>query len=165
MSARRLIAALAAIMFLTTPGFALSPGERLADPKLEQRAREISAELRCLVCQNQSIDDSDASLAKDLRRIVRERIAAGDSDAAVKDFLVARYGEFVLLRPTLSARNLLMWLLPFVALIGGFFAVRRMFAPAVLAPAPTAELSAEEQAALARLIEPPTGSEKITKNS
>lgn len=132
--------------------WALAPGERLSDSKLELRARGLSAELRCLVCQNQSIDDSDADLAKDLRRIVRERIAAGDSDAAVKNYLVQRYGEFVLLNPVFSTRNALLWLLPFIVLILGAFAVSRLFrqkVPDVALAAPM--LSADEQSELQRL--------------
>ncbi|NLH79265.1 MAG: cytochrome c-type biogenesis protein CcmH [Phyllobacteriaceae bacterium] len=101
----------------------------LADPKLEARAREISGELRCLVCQNQSIDDSDAPLAKDLRILVRERLKAGDDDGQVKDWLVARYGEFVLLRPRFETQTLILWLAPFVVLglgaIGAWRTVRR----------------------------------------
>ncbi|MGL1664158.1 cytochrome c-type biogenesis protein, partial [Vibrio parahaemolyticus] len=85
----------------------------------EARARELSKELRCMVCQNQSIDDSDAPLARDLRLLVRERITAGDSDKQVMDFLVARYGEFVLLKPRLNPRTALLWLLPPLALMGG----------------------------------------------
>src|SRR5918911_5442356 len=87
------------LILLATPAFAVQPDEILKDPALEHRARDISAGLRCLVCQNQSVDDSDAPLAKDLRVLVRERLQAGDSDSQVIDFLVARYGEFVLLKP------------------------------------------------------------------
>ena len=95
----RLVAALLALLVVLTPAHAVEPGEMLKDPALEARARHISQELRCLVCQNQSIDDSNAELARDLRLLVRERLAAGDSDAAVLAFVEARYGEFVLLRP------------------------------------------------------------------
>ena len=96
----------------------------LKDPVLEARARELSEELRCMVCQNQSIDDSDATLAKDLRILVRERLTAGDSNDAVKAFLVARYGDFILLRPPFEWRTLLPWTAPFLLLIiGGAFAV------------------------------------------
>lgn len=134
--------------------YALSPSERLADPAQEQRARSISAELRCLVCQNQSIDDSDAELAKDLRRIVRERIVAGDSDAGVREFLVTRYGEFVLLKPVFSLRNAVLWGLPFVALLAGLLLARQFFrrSPAMAEP-PAAELSNDEKAELARLLD------------
>ncbi|MDF1601341.1 cytochrome c-type biogenesis protein CcmH [Mesorhizobium sp. YIM 152430] len=97
----------------------LAPNEMLDDPALEARARALSAGLRCMVCQNQSIDDSDAELARDLRVLVRERIAAGDSDEAVMDYVVSRYGEFVLLRPTFTARNALLWGMPVILLVGG----------------------------------------------
>src|SRR5213078_2368716 len=93
------------------------------DPQLESRARAISSELRCMVCQNQSIDDSDAPLARDLRLLVRERISAGDSDSQVLDFLVARYGEFVLLKPRFNPHTVLLWLLPPLALMGGGIAL------------------------------------------
>jgi cytochrome c-type biogenesis protein CcmH len=99
--------------------YAVQPDEIMADPVKEARARALSQELRCMVCQNQSIDDSEAPLARDLRLLVRERIAAGDSDAQVIDFLVARYGEFVLLKPRLERQTLLLWLLPPLALAGG----------------------------------------------
>ena len=91
------------------PAFAVNPGEQLPDPAQEARARALGAELRCMVCQNQSIDDSDAPLAKDLRLLVRERVKAGDSDSQVLEFLVDRYGEFVLLRPRLRGETLLLW--------------------------------------------------------
>ncbi len=123
---------LKAILFLLlsllfiTPSFAVEPNEILSDPAQEQRARNLSLELRCLVCQNQSIDDSNAGLAKDLRIVVRERILAGDSDEAVKTYLVARYGEFVLLKPSFSTHNFLLWTLPFFGLaMGVFLAFRR----------------------------------------
>jgi cytochrome c-type biogenesis protein CcmH len=102
---------------------AVQPDEVMSDPARESRARELSRELRCMVCQNQSIDDSDAPLARDLRLLVRERIASGDSDAQVIDFLVARYGEFVLLKPRFNSRTLLLWLLPPLALAGGGLAL------------------------------------------
>lgn len=100
-----------------SPVYALSPDEQLKDVKLEERARELSAELRCLVCQNQSIDDSDAPLAKDLRRLVRERLVAGDSNPEVKSFLVTRYGNFVLLKPPFGWQTLMLWLAPGLVLI------------------------------------------------
>ncbi|OBS51400.1 MULTISPECIES: cytochrome c-type biogenesis protein [Methylosinus] len=116
-------------MALLSPALAISPDEKLADPKLEARARVIASELRCLVCQNQSIDDSDAPLAKDLRIIVRERLKEGASDAEVRDFVVARYGDFVLLRPPVKPETLLLWTAPLIALVGGsivlYFAARR----------------------------------------
>ncbi|MFC7053792.1 cytochrome c-type biogenesis protein [Hansschlegelia quercus] len=107
------------LAFASTPAFAVNPGEQLADPALEARARDLGAELRCMVCQNQSIDDSDAPLAKDLRLLVRERVKAGDSDEAVLDFLVARYGDFVLLRPRFRLETLLLWgFAPFLLVAG-----------------------------------------------
>ena len=96
---------------------ALQPDEILSDAALEKRARGLSAELRCLVCQNQSIDDSDAPLARDLRLLVRERLVAGDSDNEVREFVVARYGEFVLLKPPFSVETLLLWFIPLLALL------------------------------------------------
>jgi cytochrome c-type biogenesis protein CcmH len=98
---------------------AVQPDEILADPALESRARALSSELRCMVCQNQSIDDSDAPLARDLRILVRERLQAGDSDKKVLDFLAARYGEFVLLKPRFSERTAFLWLAPAVILLIG----------------------------------------------
>ncbi len=95
------------------------PDEVMSDPAKEARARQLSQELRCMVCQNQSIDDSEAPLARDIRLLVRERIASGDSDAQVIDFLVARYGEFVLLRPRFERQTLLLWLVPPLVLFGG----------------------------------------------
>ena len=146
----RLLAILSLLVALVGPDAAADPSERLADPALELRARAISEELRCLVCQNQSIDASDAQLAKDLRIIVRERIAAGDSDDAVRDFLVARYGEFVLLRPRAHGVGLLLWVLPPLLLLmagaGLFLAFRRR-----TATSGTESLSAEEEAALKAL--------------
>ena len=102
---------------------AVKPDEMLTDGKLEARARDLSAELRCLVCQNQSIDDSDAPLARDLRLLVRERLQAGDSNSQVMDYLVARYGEFVLLRPRFELQTALLWGLPFAVLILGGIAI------------------------------------------
>lgn len=126
---RHLLATLMLFLAIATPALALQPGEALDDPALEARAREISKELRCLVCQNQSIDDSDAELAADLRHLVRDRLQAGDSDAQVLDYIVARYGEFVLLRPPFEPATLLLWFTPFaVIVLGGaaiYFAQRR----------------------------------------
>jgi cytochrome c-type biogenesis protein CcmH len=112
------------------PAFAVQPGEMLADPALEKRARVISAELRCLVCQNQSIDDSDAPLAGDLRRLVRERIVAHDTNSQVLDYIVARYGEFVLLKPRFELSTLLLWLTPILVLLGGVLLIYRATRPA-----------------------------------
>ncbi len=117
---RVLALALAAFIALApTAALAVQPDEIMADPAKEARARELSRELRCMVCQNQSIDDSEAPLARDLRLLVRERISAGDSDRQVIDFLVARYGEYVLLKPRLEQRTLLLWLLTPLVLGGG----------------------------------------------
>src|ERR1700712_5390185 len=106
-----------------TPLHAVQVDEILPDTGLESRAREISHELRCMVCQTQSIDDSEAPLARDLRLLVRERLKAGDSDAQVIDFLVARYGEFLLLKPRFESHTLLLWLLPPLALLSGGLAL------------------------------------------
>ena len=134
--------------------YAVQPDEIMADPVKEARARALSQELRCMVCQNQSIDDSEAPLARDLRLLVRERIAAGDSDAQVIDFLVARYGEFVLLKPRLERQTLLLWLLPPLALAGGGIALwlhSRRRAKLALGEA-TVTLTPDEEARLAALI-------------
>jgi cytochrome c-type biogenesis protein CcmH len=145
----RFVLALMAALLFGGPVFAVQPDEVLKDPTLEKRAREISAGLRCLVCQNQSIDDSDAQLAKDLRLLVRERLVVGDTDTQVRDFLVQRYGEFVLLKPTFGTHTLLLWLTPALVLvfggIGAYAAMRRR-------PRPAAALDAEEQKALEDLL-------------
>ncbi|MBO1907105.1 cytochrome c-type biogenesis protein CcmH [Microvirga sp. 3-52] len=145
----RFVLALMAALLFGGPVFAVQPDEVLKDPALEKRAREISAGLRCLVCQNQSIDDSDAQLAKDLRLLVRERLVAGDTNQQVEHFLVQRYGEFVLLKPTFGTHTLLLWLTPALVLIlggiGAYAAMRRR-------PRPAAALDAEEQRALEDLL-------------
>jgi cytochrome c-type biogenesis protein CcmH len=136
------------------PAFAVEPDEVLADPALEARARAISQGLRCLVCQNQSIDDSGAELARDLRRLVRERLLAGDSDDAVRGFLVARYGDFVLLDPPVKPKTWALWFGPAAILLvasGGvlvYFRRRRRWAP-------EPPLSPEETARLATLLKHP----------
>jgi cytochrome c-type biogenesis protein CcmH len=133
--------------------YAVQPDEIMADPVKEARARVLSQELRCMVCQNQSIDDSEAPLARDLRLLVRERIAAGDGDTQVIDFLVARYGEFVLLKPRFERQTLLLWLVPPFVLIGGGLALwiyARRRPPREVAE-PTA-LTPEEEARLAALM-------------
>lgn len=143
-----------AVAFAALPAGAVAPDEILDDPVLEQRARDLSANLRCMVCQNQSIDDSDAPLAKDLRVLVRERLVAGDTNAEVIDFLVARYGEFVLLKPRFSWNTLLLWAVaPLTLLLGAgtlLFAARRR--QRTLATTRTTTLSAEEQAKLDRIL-------------
>ncbi len=141
------------LLLLTAPAaFAVQPDEILSDPALEARARALSKDLRCMVCQNQSIDDSDAPLARDLRLLVRERLQAGDSDAQVIGFLVARYGQFVLLKPQFNWHTVALWLGPPGVLIAGalvlLFGVRRR----TRRPAPDlSPLSAAEQERLARL--------------
>lgn len=122
MKPRRLLTAFIASLFLAVgavPALAFTPDEVLPDPTLEARARAITAELRCLVCQNQSIDDSDAELARDLRIVVRQRIVEGDTDEEVYAYVVSRYGEFVLLKPLLNARNSLLWGTPVLLLLVG----------------------------------------------
>jgi cytochrome c-type biogenesis protein CcmH len=146
----------AAFCLFVAPAFAVQPDEILPDPALESRARDLSRELRCMVCQNQSIDDSDAPLARDLRLLVRERIATGDSDSQVIDFLVARYGEFVLLKPRFTPHTLLLWLLPPFALIGGglalwFYSRRRANAGSTADPS-LLHLTDDEEARLERLL-------------
>ena len=165
---RRALAAcaLAVAMSLGAPAaFAVQPDEIMADPAKEARARELSRELRCMVCQNQSIDDSEAPLARDLRILVRERIAAGDSDRQVIDFLVARYGEFVLLKPRFNPHTLLLWLVPPLVLAGGAVALwrfgrRRPAASAVAASG--AHLTPEEESRLAALMSEEAPEERRT---
>jgi cytochrome c-type biogenesis protein CcmH len=154
---RSLIACAFAFVVLAAPAArAVQPDEIMADPAKEARARDLSRELRCMVCQNQSIDDSEAPLARDLRLLVRERIAAGDSDSQVVDFLVARYGEFVLLKPRSNPHTLLLWLVPPLVLLGGGFALwhysRRREQSSGASDDSTAKLTAEEQARLERLM-------------
>ena len=143
---------------------AVQPDEVMSDPARESRARDLSRELRCMVCQNQSIDDSDAPLARDLRLLVRERIASGDSDAQVIDFLVARYGEFVLLKPRFNSRTLLLWLLPPLALAGGGLALwvnmRRRSGSNGSEDDSLLKLTADEEARLERLIGTETSPDK-----
>jgi cytochrome c-type biogenesis protein CcmH len=139
-----------------SPARAVQPDEIMSDTAKEARARDLSRELRCMVCQNQSIDDSEAPLARDLRLLVRERIAAGDSDAQVIDFLVARYGEFVLLKPRLNPHTWLLWLMPPLALAGGGLALwnygRRRAKSGPTDDASLFKLTADEEARLERLI-------------
>ncbi|MEK1929324.1 MAG: cytochrome c-type biogenesis protein [Pararhizobium sp.] len=147
---RRLVFVL--VMLLSaSPVFAVNPDEVLADPALEARARALSAQLRCMVCQNQSIDDSNAELAKDLRILVRERITAGDSDDAVIDYVVSRYGEFVLLNPRFETKTWLLWGAPIVLLLAGVAAMivsaRRRTGKATGTP-----LSDEERARLDSIL-------------
>ena len=145
----RFALALLATLLIGGIAHAVQPDEVLKDPALERRARDISAGLRCMVCQNQSIDDSDAQLAKDLRLLVRERLTAGDTDAQVRDYLVQRYGEFVLLKPTFGTHTLLLWLTPALVLvfggIGAWAALRRR-------PQAASALDEEERKALEALL-------------
>src|ERR1700731_1771558 len=142
---RSVVVALA--LFAATPLHAVQVDEILPDPALETRARAISHDLRCMVCQNQSIDDSEAPLARDLRLLVRERLKAGDSNTQVVDFMVARYGEFVLLRPRMSWHTAILWAAPLTILVIGFlaisFSVLRRSAPTPMPEAAT--LSEAEQ--------------------
>jgi cytochrome c-type biogenesis protein CcmH len=135
------------IAWLALPALAVNPDEMLSDPALEARARAISHDLRCLVCQNESIDDSDADLAHEIRVLVRERLKAGDTDDEVRQYLVDRYGEFVLLRPVMALHTILLWAAaPVILIVGGIVllvAARRKRVAAV-----GTGLTAEEQAAL-----------------
>lgn len=147
----RRLAMLGLVMLaLAGPAGAVQPDEILPDPAMEARARAISLELRCLVCQNQSIDDSNAPLARDLRLLVRERLKAGDSDTQVRTYVVARYGEFVLLRPPLGWHTALLWFTPLLVLGAAvFFIARRIRQGPAVAPVP---LTVEEQARLSRML-------------
>ena len=153
-----LVVLVVALVLLPKICHAVQPDEIMSDPKLEARARALSQQLRCMVCQNQSIDDSDAPLARDLRLLVRERIAHGDSDKQVMDFLVARYGPFVLLKPPLNRHTMLLWFLPPLALAGGalamvLYARRRGNRSGILSRNDAAPLTAEERAELARITD------------
>jgi cytochrome c-type biogenesis protein CcmH len=143
----RVLAALVLATVFAAPAIAVQPDEVLPDPRLETRARTISEGLRCLVCQNQSIDDSDAPLARDLRLLVRDRLKAGDSDADVEKYVVQRYGEFVLLRPVVAPHTMLLWFGPALVLAAGILGLaltrRRRPDPALpLSPAEQARLHA-----------------------
>ncbi|MBA8876679.1 cytochrome c-type biogenesis protein [Phyllobacterium myrsinacearum] len=151
--------AIAALLLLVTavclgaPGaHAVSPDEVLSNPVLETRARTISTELRCMVCQNQSIDDSNADLAKDLRVLVRERLTAGDTDEQVLDFIVARYGEFVLLKPRLMLSTILLWGFPVAALVAGALAIGISILRRRRTPPETTPLSDSEKKQLKKLM-------------
>ena len=147
---RRLLVAGAAVLALAGPARAVTPDEQLQDPRLEARARALSQELRCVVCQNQSIDDSAAPLAHDLRVILRERIAAGDTDAQAKAYLVRRYGDFVLLRPPFQPDTWALWLGPLgVLALGGAGVALYMRGRA---RTPETPLSAADEAAAAQLM-------------
>ena len=140
------------LLFSTVPAMAVLPDEILSDPLLEERARNLSAQLRCMVCQNQSIDDSNAELARDLRVLVRERLVSGDSDQDVIAYVVSRYGEFVLLKPRFSARTVLLWGAPILLTLAGVtsllvFARRRNTLPT------QQKLSSDEEAKIRSLLE------------
>ena len=148
---RAALALCLALLAPVAPVGAVQPDEVLADPALEARARALSKGLRCLVCRNENIDESDAGIARDLRLLVRERLEAGDDDAAVIDYVVARYGEYVLLNPTGTGANLILWGTPLaLLLIGGAVAATHVVRQRA-APAPG--LTPEEEARLARLME------------
>lgn len=152
----RKLAFFALLFALVAPqiAYAVTPDEILKDPVLESRARNLSRELRCMVCQNQSIDDSEAPLAKDLRVLVRERLTNGDSDKQVLDFLVSRYGEFVLLKPPLELHTLLLWAVSPAALLIGIVALLIMARKRKAAIPPPSPLSEAEQRKLSTLVEP-----------
>jgi cytochrome c-type biogenesis protein CcmH len=152
MAMRRLLLGVVLAFGLGGGALAVTPDEKLDDPALEARARTLSAELRCMVCQNQSIDDSDAPLAHDLRVLLRERIAAGDSDEQVMDFLVARYGEFILLKPRLSAQTALLWAAPVVLLVLGGVAAFGVMRKRKATGQPTASLTEQERTDLERVL-------------
>jgi cytochrome c-type biogenesis protein CcmH len=149
---RRALFILLVVLLPVAEAMAVEPDEILADPALETRARDLSAGLRCLVCQNQSIDDSNAPLARDLRILIRERIKAGSSDAEVKRYVVSRYGDFVLLKPPISRRTLLLWTLPFIVFLSGLLFLWRRRTPAVSSL--EAPLTEEERRRLEELTRP-----------
>ena len=147
----RRIALVMFLFFSSWPAFAVNPDEVLADPALEARARALSAQLRCMVCQNQSIDDSNADLARDLRVLVRDHLKKGETDAQILQYLVSRYGEFVLLKPTFSARNIILWGSPVVLLgLGGLSML--LWARKRAGKVTGTELSEDEKAKLDKLL-------------
>ena len=148
---KALLSALLLVLALGGPALAVQPDEVLADPALEARARALSANLRCMVCQNQSIDDSNADLARDLRVLVRDRLKAGDTDRQVMDYVVSRYGEFVLLKPRFNWRNGVLWATPAVLLIAGAaYAFARSRKKALSSDV---GLTGDEERKLARILE------------
>jgi cytochrome c-type biogenesis protein CcmH len=149
---RRLFLIVAAGLVLAGPAAAVNPDEQMADPVLEARAQKLSQELRCVVCQNQTIDDSDAQLARDLRLLLRERLAAGDTDAEAKAYMVQRYGDFVLLRPPMKGSTLVLWFGPVAVLAVGAVGVAA-YLRGRAKPAPE-KLDAAEEAELAKLLTP-----------
>jgi cytochrome c-type biogenesis protein CcmH len=153
---RKFLALAAIVFFAVMPRLALAvePGEMLKNPKLEARARALSAQLRCLVCQNESIDESQATLAHDFRVLIRQRIKAGESNQQIKDFLVSRYGDFILLKPPFKLDTLLLWGTPVLLLVFGGGAIGMSMRRRV-PPRKPASLSAVEEAKLATLVEAP----------
>ena len=140
-------------LLLIANAHAVEPDEKLADPALEARARALTTELRCVVCQNQSVDDSDAPLAKDIRVLVRERIQAGESDEQVRAFIVARYGKFVLLKPPLESDTAILWFGPAILLFGGLALAYIYMRRVRTTGTPATPLTASEEDAVKRLIE------------
>jgi cytochrome c-type biogenesis protein CcmH len=153
---RKLVVLLIILFIPLAQALAVEPDEILADPGLESRARALSAGLRCLVCQNQSIDESDAPLARDLRILIRERLKSGSSDAEVKRYIVSRYGDFVLLKPPMTGRTLLLWALPFLFLLGGFlFLLRHRFPGSAPLEAPLSDAERRRLNELTGAASPP----------
>ena len=148
---QRIVVVLMVLASLAMPAQAVQPDEVLSDPALETRARALSLKMRCLVCQNQSIDDSDAPLAKDLRVLIRERLVKGDTDEQVTDYLVSRYGEFVLLKPRLTLNTLLLWAGPFILLLLGGIVLWRNRRGAAFA-GPETGLDEEERKKLRQIL-------------
>ncbi len=147
---RRLLGCVLLLIVAATPLLAVEPDEILKDPRLEERARTLSSELRCLVCQNQSIDDSHAPLARDLRVLVRQKLVSGDSDDTIRAFLVERYGEFILLKPRFSFDTLVLWMSPFALLLLGSWMLLRTSRRSILAKVEV--LDRAEQARLDELL-------------
>lgn len=147
---KAIFAAMLLVLASFSAAAALAPEEMLQDRQLEMRARALGQQLRCMVCQNQSIDDSDAQLAKDLRLIVRERLVAGDSDSAILDFVEARYGAFVLLKPRLNTQTALLWGSPLILIGCGLLLIWRRKMPK--GDQPVSGLTAEEEARIERLL-------------
>jgi cytochrome c-type biogenesis protein CcmH len=145
---RRFLLLAVALLLIVPAAFAVEPDEMMKDPALEARARALSQTLRCMVCQNESIDESNAPLARDLRLLVRERIRNGDSDAEVREFLVARYGEFILLTPRLAARTILLWAVPILVLLAGGTGVLLTLRNRTQVPAPLSDAEKRRLAAL-----------------
>lgn len=154
----------ALMLLFAVPAAAVEPDEMLDDPALEQRARALSAEIRCVVCQNESIDSSNAEIAHELRVLVRERLVAGDSDQQVLDYLVARYGDYVLLRPPMKPETYLLWFGPFAMLLLGALGVLAYFRQLRANAAQPPRLSAEEEARLARLLADDAADEERPQN-